>query len=112
MSTKAITLSDKIQIVLRFYGEADAIHENYDFVHCTTYWTSTDANLTRRQPALERLLCKELRRSEEPRVGKECVSTRRSRGSQDPSQKHHTPHPPPKPPTTHPHDTNIQTQTP
>src|SRR3546814_8968134 len=32
MLTNAITLSDKIQIVLRFYGEADAIHENYDFV--------------------------------------------------------------------------------
>src|SRR3546814_1666855 len=61
MSTNAITLSDKIQIVLRFYGEADAIHENYDFVHCTNYWTSKDANLTLRQPALESLLCKELR---------------------------------------------------
>src|SRR3546814_5103821 len=61
MSTNAITLSDKIQIVLRFYGEADAIHENYDFVHCTNYWTSKDANLTPRQPALESLLCKEIR---------------------------------------------------
>src|SRR3546814_2365725 len=61
MSTKAITLSDKIQIVLRCYGEADAIHENYDFVPCTTYWTSKDANLTLRQPALKSLLCKELR---------------------------------------------------
>lgn len=61
MSTNAITLSDKIQIVLRFYGEADAIHENYDFVHCTNYWTSKDGNLALRQPALESLLCKELR---------------------------------------------------
>lgn len=61
MSTNAITLSDKIQIVLRFYGAADAIHENYDFVHCTNYWTSKDGNLTLRQPALESLLCKELR---------------------------------------------------
>lgn len=61
MSTNAITLSDKIQIVLRFYGDADTIHENYDFVHCTNYWTSKDGNLTLRQPALESLLCKELR---------------------------------------------------
>lgn len=61
MSTNAITLSDKIQIVLRFYGEADAIHENYDFVHCTNYWTSGDGKMTLRQPALESLLCKELR---------------------------------------------------
>src|SRR3546814_4892538 len=42
MSTNAITLSDKIQIVLSFYGEADAIHENYDFVHCTNYWRSEE----------------------------------------------------------------------
>lgn len=61
MSTNAITLSDKIQIVLRFYGNADTIHENYDFVHCTNYWTSGDGNLVLRQPALESLLCKELR---------------------------------------------------
>ncbi|KKC25845.1 hypothetical protein WP12_12190 [Sphingomonas sp. SRS2] len=61
MSTNAITLSDRIQIVLRFYGEPDTIHENYDFVHCTNYWLSRDRSLTLRQPALEALLCKELR---------------------------------------------------
>lgn len=61
ISTNAITLSDKIQIVLRFYGAPDAIHENYDFVHCTNYWTSCDGNLTLRQPALEALLAKELK---------------------------------------------------
>lgn len=61
MSTNAITLSDKVQIVLRFYGEADAIHENYDFVHCTNYWTSKEGELVLRQPALESLLARELR---------------------------------------------------
>jgi hypothetical protein len=61
MSTNAITLSDKIQIVLRFYGEADTIHENYDFVHCTNYWTSKAGELVLRQPALESLLSRELR---------------------------------------------------
>jgi hypothetical protein len=61
MSTNAITLSGKIQIVLRFYGEPDAIHENYDFVHCTNYWTSRDNALVLRQPALEALLARELR---------------------------------------------------
>jgi hypothetical protein len=61
MSTNAITLSDKVQIVLRFYGAADQIHENYDFVHCTNYWLSKEGSLTLRQPALESLLCKELR---------------------------------------------------
>lgn len=61
LSTNAITLSHKMQIVLRFYGEPDAIHENYDYVHCTNFWTSWDGNLVLRQPALEALLAKELR---------------------------------------------------
>jgi hypothetical protein len=61
LTTNAITLSGKIQIVLRFYGEPDTIHENYDFVHCTNYWSSWDNSLILRQPALEALLSKELR---------------------------------------------------
>ncbi|GAA0235740.1 hypothetical protein LNAOJCKE_0906 [Methylorubrum aminovorans] len=61
MSTNAITLSNRIQIVLRFYGEPDKIHENYDFVHCTNYWTSWNGELTLRQAALEALLARELR---------------------------------------------------
>lgn len=61
MSTNAITLSKKVQIVVRFYGEPDQIHENYDFVHCTNYWSSWDGDLVLRQPALEALLAKELR---------------------------------------------------
>lgn len=61
ISTNAITLTGKIQLVLRFFGEPDQIHENYDFVHCTNYWTSWDNELVLRQPALEALLAKELR---------------------------------------------------
>lgn len=61
MSTNAITLSDRIQLVLRFYGEPDAIHENYDYVHCTNYWTPWDGKLVLRQEALESLLARELR---------------------------------------------------
>lgn len=61
ISTNAITLSDRIQIVLRFYGEPDEIHKNYDFVHCTNYWTSKEQHLTLRQDALESLLSRELR---------------------------------------------------
>lgn len=61
MSTNAITLSHKVQIVLRFFGEPDAIHENYDFVHCTNYWSAWDGALTLRADALEALLARELR---------------------------------------------------
>lgn len=60
LTSNAITLSDKVQIVLRFYGEPDDIHKNYDFAHCTSYWSAKDG-LVLRQEALESLLSKELR---------------------------------------------------
>ena len=61
ITTNAITLSDKVQIVIRFYGEPDAIHENYDFIHCTNYWSSWDNGLVLRTAALEALLARDLR---------------------------------------------------
>lgn len=61
LTTNAITLSDKVQIIIRFYGEPDSIHENYDFVHCTNYWTSWDNKLVLRPEALENILSKELK---------------------------------------------------
>lgn len=60
LTTNAITLSGKVQLVVRFQGEPDVIHENYDYVHCTNYWTF-GAGLVLRQPALEALMAKELR---------------------------------------------------
>jgi len=42
MSTNAITLSDDIQIVVRFYGEPAEVHSTYDFVHTKAYWTFSD----------------------------------------------------------------------
>lgn len=39
ISTNAISLANDVQVVLRFWGEPDEIHRNYDFVHCTNYWT-------------------------------------------------------------------------
>lgn len=61
LSPNAITLSNKIQLIIRFYGDADTIHENYDFAHCTSYWESDGGKLTLRTEALEALLAKELR---------------------------------------------------
>lgn len=61
MSQNAITLSDKVQVVLRFYGEPDEIHKNYDFVHCTNYWCSWDRKLVLRPDAVECCINKELR---------------------------------------------------
>ncbi len=61
LSTNAITLSDKVQLVTRFFGEPDEIHKNYDFAHVTNYWTSWENKLVLRPEALEALLAKELR---------------------------------------------------
>jgi hypothetical protein len=60
MSTNAITLSDKIQLVIRFYGEPDEIHSNYDFVHVTNYWDSKTKSVELKAEALEAILNKEL----------------------------------------------------
>lgn len=60
ISANAISLHGRVQLVFRFYGEPDQIHENYDFVHCTNYWTSW-GGLTLKAEALEALLAKELR---------------------------------------------------
>ena len=61
LTDNAITLSNQIQLVIRFYGAADEIHKNYDFAHCTNYWESKDESLTLRQEALESILARELR---------------------------------------------------
>ena len=61
ITSNAITLTNKMQVVVRFFGEPDQIHDNYDFVHCTNYWTSWDRNLTLRPDAIEAILTKDLR---------------------------------------------------
>lgn len=59
-STNAISLSDGIQLVIRFFGAVDKIHENYDFIHCTCGydWKENKVNLPVR--ALEAIINKEL----------------------------------------------------
>lgn len=60
MTSNAITLSDKIQVVIRFYGEVEDIHKNYDFAHCTCSWTSWDNEVQLPTKALECIINKEL----------------------------------------------------
>lgn len=60
LTSNAISLSGKVQLVIRFYGEPNKLHENYDFVHCTNYWTSCDRKVTLKQEALESIINKEL----------------------------------------------------
>lgn len=60
LTSNAITLSDKIQIVIRFWGDVEEIHKNYDFAHCTCSWSSWDNNLILPTKALECIINKEL----------------------------------------------------
>lgn len=60
ITSNAITLSNKIQIVTRFYGEVEDIHKNYDFAHCMCAWSSWDNDLFLPNRALECIINKEL----------------------------------------------------
>lgn len=45
ISSNAITLSNGIQLIVRFYGEPDKIHETYDFEHTKAYYDYSKLNL-------------------------------------------------------------------
>ncbi len=60
MSENAITLSNNLQIIVRFYGEPDQIHSNYDFEHACTYWDHGKEELELPAKALECLLSRTL----------------------------------------------------
>lgn len=60
LSSNAITLSDKVQLIIRFHGDPAEIHSNYDFAHCISYWLSETGELVLPNEALEAILAKEL----------------------------------------------------
>jgi hypothetical protein len=60
MSSNAITLSNKIQIVIRFYGEAEDIHETYDFLHCTAWYDYYKNQLNYTKEVLRSIMDKRL----------------------------------------------------
>lgn len=59
-SPNAISLTDDIQIVIRFWGDSKAIHETFDFVHATNYFTFEEGLVTNKA-ALESILTKYLK---------------------------------------------------
>jgi len=59
-SPNAISLSDDIQIVLRFGGTAEQIHKTFDFIHATNYFTFKEG-LVRNLQAVESILTKQLK---------------------------------------------------
>ena len=60
LSDNAITLSDKVQLVVRFYGNPAEIHENYDFAHAMCYYDWHSDNLVLPADALESMMSKSL----------------------------------------------------
>ena len=60
LSANAISLRGKVQLILRFYGDPDEIHQSYDFAHCMNYWESGRSHLELRPAALEALLSRTL----------------------------------------------------
>lgn len=60
LSQNAIFLTDDIQIVLRFSGNAEEIHKTFDFIHATNYYTFKDGLVTN-IAALESIITKCLR---------------------------------------------------
>lgn len=59
LSPNAISLTDDVQIVVRFHGEPKEIHKTFDFIHATNYFTFKDGVVTNIK-ALESLLSKHL----------------------------------------------------
>lgn len=62
LSENAITLSNQIQLVVRFFGDHETIHKNYDFSHATNYfhYSGDTAQLKCNENALKALITKEL----------------------------------------------------
>lgn len=59
-SPNAISLSDDLQIVIRFHGDNDVVHKTFDFIHATNYFTF-ERGLVTNTLALESILTKQLK---------------------------------------------------
>lgn len=59
-STNAISLSDGIQIVIRFWGSVEEIHKNYDFEHCKCSYDWKNNSVDLPVKSLECIINKEL----------------------------------------------------
>lgn len=59
-SPNAISLSNDLQIVIRFNGNAEQIHKTFDFIHATNYFTFEDGLVTSKA-ALESIITKQLK---------------------------------------------------
>lgn len=58
ITSNTITLKGKVQLIIRFYGKASDIVDNFDFVHCTNYWESKTNKVHLNPRAVESILSK------------------------------------------------------
>jgi hypothetical protein len=63
LSENAISCSDKLQVVIRFYGQVEDIHKNYDFDHCKCAYDHMTDTLHTPTEALLSLMSRTLRYS-------------------------------------------------
>lgn len=56
----AISLTGKVQLILRFVGSPEQIHENFDFVHCTCWYDPKEKELGLPKEALVSMMTHEL----------------------------------------------------
>lgn len=59
-SPNAISLSDHLQIVIRFHGSVEEVHKTFDFIHATNYWTAHEG-VVLNLPAMESLMTRQLK---------------------------------------------------
>lgn len=57
----AISLNDKVQLIIKFVGTPDKISKNFDFVHCMCYYEPFSDNLVVPADAAVSMLTKELK---------------------------------------------------
>jgi hypothetical protein len=60
LSENAVTLTGKVQLILRFYGDAEQIHRNFDFLHATGWYDYSEDTLHYSKEALRSMLSKTL----------------------------------------------------
>lgn len=60
ITSNAISLTDSIQLILRFVGEPSKIHENFDFLHATNFY-SKKTGLVLVPEAVESIVTRELK---------------------------------------------------
>lgn len=60
LSENAISLKGGVQLIFRFYGQPEEVHENYDFIHAKSFWDPQGNKLVMPGRTLEAILTREL----------------------------------------------------